>query len=139
MGSRLSRFAHTLPYYSMLPRTLARSLKRVQPSATPLRYSAAFSTSSITRLSPLTSVSHSPVFIDKVHEGTIPAFRVLDGEGKLLPDIPAEWREKVQAIPDEVLVKMYRTQVFLPLMDTILSSSQRQGSELHSRFGALQN
>lgn len=121
----------------MLPRGLARSLKRVQPSATPLHYSAAFSTSSVARLSPLTSVSHSPVFIDKVHEGTIPAFRVLDGEGQLLPDIPAEWREKVQAIPDEVLVKMYRTQAFLPLMDTILSSSQRQGSEFDIRGIAL--
>lgn len=121
----------------MLPRTLARSLRRGQPSTTPLRYSAAFSTSAIACLSPLNAVSHSPVFIDQVHEGTIPAFRVLDGEGKLLPEVPAEWREKVQAIPDEVLVKMYRTQAFLPLMDTILSSSQRQGSELYINFSPL--
>lgn len=90
-------------------------------------------------MSPLTSISHSPLFLSAVTEGTIPAFRVLDGEGNVLPEVPTEWREKLQAIPDELLVKMYKTMAFLPLSDTILSSSQRQGSMSRTRFdsGAL--
>ena len=71
--------------------------------------------------------SQTPVFFDKCMEQVIPAFRVLDGEGGVLPDVPQEWRDKLEAIPDDVLVKMYRTQAFLPLSDNILSSSQRQG------------
>lgn len=101
----------------------------------------AFHGSALRKLSPLSAVSHEPVFFSSVNVPNpansssstpsqhIPAFRLLDGEGKVLPDVPQEWKDKLGAVPDDVLVKMYKTMIFMPVMDTILSSSQRQGRE----------
>ncbi|KAK4052229.1 hypothetical protein OIO90_004451 [Microbotryomycetes sp. JL221] len=92
---------------------------------------------SIRRLSPLNAVSHEPVFFSKINVVNsqdetktydhIPAFRMLDGDGNILPDVPKEWKDKAEAIPDDMLIKMYKTMILMPVMDTILSSSQRQG------------
>lgn len=102
----------------MLPRSLLSTAQRSTRRA--------FSTTVARRMTPLVT-SQAPVFFDKCMDQVIPAFRVLDGEGSVLPEVPQEWKDKLEAIPDEVLVKMYRTQAFLPLSDNILSSSQRQG------------
>lgn len=106
----------------MLPRRAVVALTR---PATRQRH---FATTPARALSPLTNVSHSPVFIKDVNQGqVIPAFRVLDGEGNVLPDVPQEWRDKANAIKDETLLKMYTTMSIMPQLDTILSSAQRQG------------
>lgn len=89
-----------------------------------------FTTSSIQSSSaPLTSTSTEPIFFNKVsivkpnrttgeveHFDQIPAFRLLSGEGKLLPGVEGEWLEKLEAIPDEVLVKIYKTMLLLPTL-----------------------
>ncbi|KAM0751093.1 hypothetical protein T439DRAFT_325248 [Meredithblackwellia eburnea MCA 4105] len=85
--------------------------------------------------SSLTSTSTSPIFFDKVtpidshgnQYDTIPAFRVLDGEGNVLHHLDQEWTDKLNAIGEHKLKKIYETMVMLPVMDTLLSSSQRQG------------
>lgn len=98
-----------------------------RPAVTRVR-SRALSSTAPRALSPLTAVSHSPVFISDVNQGkTIPAFRVLDGEGNVLPDVPQEWQARIDEIEDDVLLKMYRTMSIMPQLDTILSSAQRQG------------
>ena len=52
----------------------------------------------------------------------IPAFRVLDGGGKLLSDA------HTPSLPDaKTLVKMYQTMVSVQAMDTIFYDAQRQG------------
>ena len=60
-------------------------------------------------------------------ERKIPAFRILDGVGRILPGVTGEWRDAVENIPEEKLVKIYETMAGLPIMDNILFSSQRQG------------
>ncbi|KAI5477591.1 hypothetical protein MNV49_006077 [Pseudohyphozyma bogoriensis] len=81
----------------------------------------------------LRATSTAPVFFDRVsipgyeHLERIPAFRVLDGEGHKLDGVTGEWADQLDAIPDEVLTRVYRKMVLLPALDTILSSSQRQG------------
>lgn len=89
-----------------------------------------FSSSSRRLQVPLVTVQ-APFFVTKVAvpEGmsTIPAFRVLDGNGKVLPGVPGEWKTKLDEIPTEKLVKMYETMLTLPVLDAILFSSQRQG------------
>lgn len=100
----------------------------------------AFSACASAAQSPLTVVSHRPVFFDRVSPARttsddgvaeswdkIPAFRVLDGEGHLLEAVQGEWRDKVSSVPDDVLTRIYERMLMLPALDIILSSSQRQG------------
>lgn len=96
--------------HNMLTRTATRTLGRA-----PQIYRA-FSTSRPVSLSPLAAVSNEPVFISSVFNGAIPAFRVLDGEGKVLDEVPEHWRTKAEAIPKEKLVKMYKMMSLLPAL-----------------------
>lgn len=97
-----------------------------------------FSTSISTRSGgPLTEVCHYPYFFDKValpstsagvvaggrggsgveEEYTrIPAFRVLDSEGKVVPGLQGEWKTALESIDPETLVKIYKTMILLPSM-----------------------
>lgn len=82
-----------------------------------------------------TTLSPSPTFVSSIHppspDGTpypqIPAFRTLDGDGAVLPSLEPAWADKLRAIPHATLSKMYETMTLLPGLDTVLSSSQRQG------------
>lgn len=60
-------------------------------------------------------------------ERKIPAFRVLDGVGRVLPGVTGEWKNALESIPEAKLVKLYETMAGLPILDNILYSSQRQG------------
>lgn len=105
----------------VLPRT---SLPRVRRAlSTPASYAS-------------TLLSPSPTFFSSVQvplpDGSgsyaqIPAFRALDADGALLGSLDGEWRARVEAIPEEVLGRMYETMTLLPGLDNVLSSSQRQG------------
>ncbi|SCV67984.1 BQ2448_105 [Microbotryum intermedium] len=92
---------------------------------------ARFSTTRSSHLFPLTHISHSPVFLDKVaspdSSGVIPAFRMLDSQGHVLPDVPEQWKKQLDEVEDETWVRVYKSMMFLPALDTILASSQRQG------------
>ncbi|GAA5897786.1 hypothetical protein JCM5296_006074 [Sporobolomyces johnsonii] len=77
--------------------------------------------------SQLAVTSPAPHFFKSVREGQIPAFRVLDTEGKVADDVEQAWREKAGQIERDKLEKMMRTMSLLPLLDQILYSSQRQG------------
>ncbi|GAA5972601.1 hypothetical protein JCM21900_003733 [Sporobolomyces salmonicolor] len=77
--------------------------------------------------SQLAVTSPAPHFFSRVREGQIPAFRVLDAEGKFAAEVEQEWREKAAQIERDKLEKMMRTMTLLPLLDQILYSSQRQG------------
>ncbi len=82
-----------------------------------------------------TTLSPAPAFFNSVNptatDGTpypqIPAFRTLDGDGSVLPTLDPAWLAKLGAIPHETLTKMLDTMTLLPGLDTVLSSSQRQG------------
>lgn len=97
----------------------------------PVRALRAFHSSpSSTSSSPLSSISTSPIFFNKVtllKEGskpgsaqeeyeTIPAFRVLDGEGKVLPGVTGEWKGKLEDLDKDVLVRLYKNMLELPSM-----------------------
>ncbi|KDE06880.1 hypothetical protein MVLG_02768 [Microbotryum lychnidis-dioicae p1A1 Lamole] len=126
----LASVARTTP---RAPRTAARqSDARSDAASLSLSYTKAlFSTSRSSHLFPLTYLSHSPVFLDKVaspdSSGVIPAFRLLDGQGHVLPEVPEEWKKQLEEVPEETWVKLYKSMMFLPALDTILASSQRQG------------
>ncbi|GAA5858264.1 hypothetical protein JCM8547_004626 [Rhodosporidiobolus lusitaniae] len=70
--------------------------------------------------------SPTPVFLNSVRDGPIPAFRLLGSEGSLL-DSTNEWGKKAMEIDGEKLQKMLRVCTLLPQLDQILFSSQRQG------------
>ncbi|SGY37881.1 BQ5605_C003g01908 [Microbotryum silenes-dioicae] len=126
----LASVARTTP---RAPRTAARqSDARSDAASLSLSYTKAlFSTSRSSHLFPLTYLSHSPVFLDKVaspdSSDVIPAFRLLDGQGHVLPEVPEEWKKQLEEVPEETWVKLYKSMMFLPALDTILASSQRQG------------
>jgi hypothetical protein len=139
------------------------ALSRVAPLArTRLTIlSASFVTSAArNRSGPLTDIVTFPQFIDKVNTSsdnpahqpaTIPSFRVLDGEGNVLPEVQGQWREQVDAVnldsisillssslyitithshpqlSQEEATRMYEAMLFLPALDNILYNSQRQG------------
>lgn len=92
---------------------------------------AAFSTSARrVAPSPLSITSTEPVFFDRVklvktptvanapieEYERIPAFRVLDGEGNVLPGVEGEWLTALQGIPDDKLVKLYKCMLLLPVL-----------------------
>ena len=68
--------------------------------------------------------SQQPVFFDRIslrgpdnrEYDRIPAFRVLDGEGKVLNDVQGDWLKLLEDIPHETLVKMYETMLRLPVL-----------------------
>ncbi|SNX86838.1 probable 2-oxoisovalerate dehydrogenase alpha subunit, mitochondrial precursor [Melanopsichium pennsylvanicum] len=55
--------------------------------------------------------------------GGIPTYRLMDGQGQLLPGVTDEMVNITQA----EAVKMYRTMLLLPQIDVILYNAQRQG------------
>jgi len=69
--------------------------------------------------SQLTVTCPSPEFFDSVkHEsgGIIPAFRVLDTEGKISSEVGEEWRRKVEGIEPKILEKLMKTMSQLPIL-----------------------
>jgi hypothetical protein len=128
----------------MLP--LARSgLLRARPSP-PLALRSAFGTSaSRRRTGPLTNVVTTPHFISKVQvvpeelptsgasKETIPSFRVLDGEGNILPDVQGQWRSEVEAVRLAWLLPALEM-----LMDILFGDIADTGrSDAHVRSDAL--
>ncbi|KAH8923997.1 branched-chain alpha-keto acid dehydrogenase E1-alpha subunit [Atractiella rhizophila] len=92
------------------------------------------STTTIRRSSSAPPVnSHVPYFFSSLNvpfEGTIPAFRVLDSKGEVLKEVQEgeEWvRKGVEEISESLAVNMYTTMLKLPIVDSILYNSQRQG------------
>ncbi|GAA5885491.1 hypothetical protein JCM16303_002224 [Sporobolomyces ruberrimus] len=80
--------------------------------------------------SQLTAITSVPHFFDSVSPpggSTIPAFRLLDTEGKIASEVNQEWRDKIESIDPAVLKKLMKTMSQLPILDQILYSSQRQG------------
>lgn len=110
----------------------ARSLNRVRARvelSVPRLYSTPASFSN-------TIISPTPTFFSSVHPPTeqpgsvytqIPAFRCLDGEGSVLSSVSPELLSELERIPAETLSRIYETMTLLPGLDTLLSSSQRQG------------
>ncbi|SCZ91398.1 BZ3500_MvSof-1268-A1-R1_Chr1-2g01382 [Microbotryum saponariae] len=140
-GRVLASVARATP---QAPRTAARRSDAGSEAASvsPSYTKASFSTSRSSHLFPLTHLSHSPVFLDKVaspdSSGVIPAFRLLDGQGHVLPEVPEEWKKQLEEVPEETWVKLYKSMMFLPALDTILASSQRQGRiSFYSQLGAM--
>lgn len=69
--------------------------------------------------SQLTVTCPTPEFFDSVkHEsgGIIPAFRVLDTEGKISSEVGEEWRKKVEGIEPKILEKLMKTMSQLPIL-----------------------
>lgn len=115
-------------------RPLAQSQRLARSLTTSLRASArvAFSTSARRAApgSPLSITSTEPVFFDRVklvktptvvdapleEYERIPAFRVLDGEGTVLPGVEGEWLKALEGIPDDKLVKLYKCMMLLPAL-----------------------
>ncbi|GAA5899333.1 thiamine pyrophosphate-dependent dehydrogenase E1 component subunit alpha [Sporobolomyces salmoneus] len=83
--------------------------------------------------SQLTATCSAPYFFDSVSSGdgttpsVIPAFRLLDTEGKISEGVSEEWRGKVREIEPRILKRLMKTMSQLPILDQILYSSQRQG------------
>lgn len=126
------------------PRLITTTLNRKNNNNKNIIYSTKrlFSTSNSIQSSTISSISNEPVFFNKVtllkspstldsnpnspqEYTSIPAFRVLDGVGKLIPELKSEWLEKVKEIPDEVLVRMYEQMLFLPSMVSLNSINIR--------------
>lgn len=82
-----------------------------------------------------TTLSSSPTFFSSVHPSDahgepylqIPAFRTLDGDGSVLAELDPVWLDRLRAVPHATLTKMLEIMTLLPALDTVLSSSQRQG------------
>jgi hypothetical protein len=105
---------------------------------------SSFSSTSSIQSGPLTEVVPYPYFFSKValpgkpdEFSRIPAFRVLDGEGKVLEGVVGEWREALDAIGAEKLVRLYKKMLLLPSMVSLLFRSTRDESKLNSVNGWL--
>jgi hypothetical protein len=113
------RSSSRAPFRANLHSSFLQRAVRAFPVTTlssPLPPQSASFASASRALSPLVAVSHAPVFFDKVGEGTIPAFRLLDGEGKVMDEVSPEWRTKLEAVSPEILIKMYKTMLMLPAL-----------------------
>lgn len=129
---------------NLIRKTRPNSNSTIKSSSSSIIKSSTFTTSSIQSSStPLASTSNEPIFFNKVsivkpnssttttgeieHFDQIPAFRLLSGEGKLLPGVEGEWLEKLEAIPDEVLIKIYKTMLLLPTLVSLTRKTKGQG------------
>lgn len=98
---------------------LCRLANTVQPLRTVsrIRYNSALAS----------QPSPTPTWINSVHEGTIPSFRLITSDGSLDSTASAEWIEKAKDVDGEKLQRMLEVMSTLPILDQILYSSQRQG------------
>lgn len=108
-----------------MPSSLRLGLCRALVPLTHLAPRRALSTSHAVWSSPsLPNTSTQPLFFDRVallgpdgkEYDRIPAFRVLDGEGKVLPEVEGEWLAALEGIPAEKLVKIYETMLLSPTL-----------------------